>query len=137
MDYHNIYPACRTSSNKDHLSGRLLLNYDPVLLLVSRLPRVPWLSPLGVPWLIVSSMFLGGVITLLVSPCWGVASLVGGGWRDCSITSTCQRKLTFSIAFRKKNLYILIIMDIKFCALQFSDFLDKLPLELSKKDSFG
>lgn len=120
IDYYNIYPACRTSSNKNHLSGWLLLNYDPILLLVPWLPRVPWLSSLGVPWLIVSSVFLGWVITLVVRPGWGIATLVGGIWRDCSITSTCQRKLTFSIALWKyiySHIYrykILCISDYRF-----------------------
>lgn len=48
-----------------------------------------------------------------------------------------SKEINILYCISKKKLYILIIMDIKFCALQFADFLDKLPLELSKKDSFG
>lgn len=103
MDWNKIYPACRTSSNENHLSGWLLLNYDPVLLLVSGLPRVPCLSPLGIPWLVVSSVFLGGVITLMVCPCGRVATLVGGVWRDCSIT-TCQGKLIHYLLHFEKSI---------------------------------
>lgn len=65
-----------------------------------RAARVPCLSPLGIPWLVVSSVFLGGVITLMVCPCGRVATLVGGVWRDCSITSTPLLTCYFLISRR-------------------------------------
>ena len=94
----DTYPASRTSSYQNHLSGRLLLHYDPILLLVSMLSGVSLVSALRVIRLIVSSSILGGVITLIISASRRVSRLlVRSWWGNCPITSTwIDNKIMYS-----------------------------------------